>query len=146
MYSVYRKLIPAVLEEASAASTLIEKVNILKANDTPAMREIIRYAYDRRFQFDVAIPSYRMSQLPEGHHVATLFVEGRRLYLFGKNSKAPLRRKNEILRQILEIMDPRESQLVEDIIKKDMSKYPGLSIEIINQAFPGLIPVNAAAA
>jgi len=141
LYNVYRKLIPMALAEANAATTPVDRARVLRTNDTPIMREILRYMFDPRYVFDVTIPSYIPSKLPEGHHVATLFTEGRRLYLFGRHSKTPVRRKAEILRQILEIMDPQESQLVEDIILRDMSKYPNLNVEVVNLAFPGLIPV-----
>ena len=142
MYNVYRKLIPQVLAEASALTNPDDVVRYLRANNTLTLRALLTYILDTRFRFDVAVPSYKVSQLPEGHHISTLFVEGRRLYVFTAGNKTPMRRKTEILRQILEIMDPKESQLIEDIITRTAaSKYPSLSVDLVNKAFPKLIPV-----
>ena len=47
-------------------------------------------------------------------------------------------RKTALLGQILEAIDTSDALALMDVIKKDLSKY-GVTTDIVNKAFPGLI-------
>lgn len=132
--------IPEILKQTSTAETQEARIAVLRKFNSTPLKHLLRYAYDPMVAFDAKVPSYKMSNMPEGHHISSLYQEHKRLYLFLRGAACPIRRKNQILLQILELMDPVESQFLEDMFHKDMSRYPGVDIDLINKAFPGCIP------
>ena len=129
MYIVFKKPIPEVLALALQAATPEERAKLLKEHDCEALREVLRYGLDPSVEFGVAkIPSYKISQLPAGHHPSNLWIEARRLYVFLKTSTVPMKRQLAILTQILETMSPEESQMYEDILTRQFAvKYADLA-------------------
>jgi hypothetical protein len=129
MYIVYKKPIPEVLALANQAATPEERSTVLKQHGCPALQEVLRSGLDPKAEFGITkIPSYKLSQMPEGHHPSNLWIEARRLYVFAKASTVPIKRQLAILTQILETMSPEESQIYEDIITRQFAtKYPNLA-------------------
>ena len=67
-----------------------------------------------------------------------------KMYLFMKNNpRTPAglteKRKNELLVQILESLEPKEADVFMGVLLKDQ-KVPYLTEALINEAFPGLLP------
>jgi hypothetical protein len=135
-----RQLLSEILEEASKLPTIAQKVEHLRAHNTPALRQLLLAAYDPDFEFDTAIPPYRQNAEVPGCAGNNLYIEHRRLYIFRKGYTAVTsKRKTAILGQILESIDVTDALLLEKVINKDLSEY-GLSVEAINTAFPNLVP------
>lgn len=133
-----RKLFSQILTEVQEAHDE-DKPIVLQTNDTPMLRQLLILALDPTYVFDVEIPSYRENTETDGFSSNNLYVEYRRMYIFLDTYKkiAPAR-KAVLLVQILESIDVSDAPCLIDVIKKDLSKY-GLTKEIVNQAFPGLI-------
>lgn len=134
-----RKLFSEILSDVAQAATPEEKVAVLQQNNTLPLRQVLAAALDPTVKFDVQIPSYRENEETDGYAANTLYVEYRRLYIFTETYKnVSPQRKTALLAQILESIDRSDALVLIDIINKDVSKY-GLTTEIVNTAFPGLI-------
>lgn len=132
-------LVSEVLKNVSNAKTSKEKIEILRQNDGPALKEILKIAYTPNVKFFVdKCVNYVDDGAPIGHSFSSLFQEYKRLYIFLESTNVKPERKKEILIQILESIHSSEAKLLVDIIEKNMSKY-NLNKKLINEAFPGLI-------
>jgi hypothetical protein len=67
----------------------------------------------------------------------------RKLYLFRKGDataeKLDDRKRNELIIQLLESLEPREAEVVVGIFKKDQG-VKGLDYKFVKEAFPQLLP------
>lgn len=134
-----RQLFAEILKEVSEAPTLEDKVMVLQANNQPMLRQLLMAALDPDVKFDVEIPSYRENLEEDGYASNSLYVEYRRLYVFMDTYKLVTpKRKSDLLGQILEAIDRSDAVVLIDVINKDLSKY-GITKEVVNAAFPGLI-------
>jgi len=77
--------------------------------------------------------------LVDQHH--RLFTEARKLYLFVEGGSPNLKqlRRETLFVELLETVDPEDAKLLLAIKDKTLP-YPGVTLDIVNQAFPGLIP------
>lgn len=134
-----RKLFSEILNDISEAPTQEEKVTILQTNTNTITRQLLMAALDPSIKFDVAIPSYRENQETDGYASNSLYVEGRRLYIFMNTyDHISAARKSALLGQILEAIDNSDALVLIQVIKKDLSQW-GITKELVNAAFPGLI-------
>jgi len=136
-----RKLIAEIFEEL-APHDEEDKVTILQQNNSVPLRQLLMAALSSHVEFDVDIKPYRENGEVDGYASNSLMIETRRLYVLVKaNTKVGRKRKSEILAQILESIDPSDAKVLIKIVQKDLSEY-GLTAEIVNQAWPGLIPIK----
>jgi hypothetical protein len=133
-----RKLFSQILTEVQEAHE-DDKSLVLQQNDNPMVRQLLLATFDPAVKFDVVVPEYRENTETDGYSSNSLYVEYRRLYIFMEAYKkiAP-GRKSTLLAQILESIDVSDAPCLIEVINKDLSKY-GLTKEIVNEAFPGLI-------
>jgi hypothetical protein len=72
-----------------------------------------------------------------------LSTEIRKLYLFKRGDdtaeKLTERKRNELLIQLLESLEPREAEVVIGIFRKDQG-VRGLDYKFVKEAFPQLLP------
>jgi hypothetical protein len=132
-----RKLLADIFEELEPQDAE-DKAMGLCANNSLALRQLLTAALDPAVEFDVEIPEYRENTEVDGYASNSLMIEFKRLYIFMKQSAVKPKRRVEILAQILESIDPKDAQLLVKVLNKDLSEY-GITAEIVNQAFPGLI-------
>ena len=130
-------LISEILKKATEQKTPKDKANVLRAHSTTALQEVLRYTYDPKITwYCEKAPSYTADPAPPGLSYTTLMIEYRRLYLYTKENPVAEKRKNELLTQLLESLDPTEAALVEQMIAGEI---PGIDREIVDLAFPNLI-------
>jgi len=132
-----RKLISEIFKDIEPHDAE-DKMMILQENNSLALRQLIIAALDPAVQFEVEIPEFKDNTEVDGYASNSLLVEYKRLYIFMKQSVVSQKRRKEILAQILESIDPSDAQFLVKVLKKDLSEY-GMTVEIANQAFPGLI-------
>lgn len=119
------------------------RIDLLRRHGTYTLREVLRGAFDPNIQFSIKkIPAYTPSNAPPGMGYTTLHQEISRAYLFqeGNPRVSPnltLKRKEELLIQILEALEAREAQVFANMILKDL-KVEGLNTEIVREAYPDL--------
>jgi hypothetical protein len=134
-------LISEILDKAAAEKTLKDKANILRANSTTALQEVLRYTYDPQITwFCDKAPDYTADPAPEGLSYTTLMIEYRRFYLYTKENPVTEKRKNELLVQLLESLHPSEATIVENMISREI---PEIDREVVDLAFPTLISAKA---
>lgn len=140
-------MIHEVLQDISKQTDKIAKINLIRQNATPALREIFKYAYTPQLKFFTNnVPNYKKDNPPEGMSFNTLFNEYRRFYILteplierqisGKVTND--KRKMEILTQILENIHPKEADVLASMIQGNFNKQYNLTKKLIEEALPDL--------
>lgn len=136
-----------VLNDFKNANTKAERLEVLRNNDTFAVRNVLMGAFDPRIMFTVDnVPEFKREKMPAGMSYSNMTIELGRTYLFIKDHpRTPAglteKRKTEILIQILESLEEEEADVYIAMITKKL-KIPHLTPALINEAFPGLIQVS----
>lgn len=131
--------IPEILLQLKAgAEKPIDTVRGLQLNSTVAMRDVIRYAFDDAPWYRNDLPPFTSDDSPEGLAPTTIYSEVKRFYIFKQAYNLPVRRKDEILIQILESVNSKEIELIKSLIEGTFAETYGVTREIAIQAFPNL--------
>jgi len=139
------KNIYEVLDEIDAAPTKRTKMNVVERNLSKALTDVFLLAYHPDYQWLVKeIPDqYLPKDTIPGMGNTQLSTEMRRLYLFRKGDAGAenlsVAKRNELLTQFLEAIEPREAEVVMGIFNKDLG-VEGLDYAFIKEAFPNLLP------
>ncbi|CAB4222653.1 hypothetical protein UFOVP1655_165 [uncultured Caudovirales phage] len=139
------KNIYEVLDEIDAAPTKRTKMNVIERNLSKALTDVFLLAYHPDYQWLVKeIPDqYLPKDTIPGMGNTQLSTEMRRLYLFRKGDAGAenlsVAKRNELLTQFLEAIEPREAEVVMGIFNKDLG-VEGLDYAFIKEAFPNLLP------
>ena len=136
-----------IVTDARALSTIAEKAQFLKANNSKELRNILILMYDGRFTFDLPTtpPPYRPSVVNESHGL--LYREARKLSYFVNEMKDGENldrvRKESLFIQMLESVDKDDALLLLQMLAKE--PYPDLPVEAIHEAFGPIIqnPIDA---
>lgn len=119
----------------------VSKVNWLRQNSSTTLHMILRGAYDPtvKWLLPEGNPPYKVNDIVDQQH--RLFTESRKLYLFveGGNPSLKQMRREQLYIELLEAVDPEDAKLLLSIKDKKLP-YPGVTLNIVNLAFPGLIP------
>jgi hypothetical protein len=138
------KNIYEVFDEFEKAKTTAEKVNVLKNNSSYALRNILEGTFSPNIQFSIKkIPDYKPSDAPAGLGYTSIHQELGRAYLFQENNpkvnpNLSMKRKEEILIQILESLEAKEAEVYANMLLKKQ-RVKGLTPSVVKQAFPDLI-------
>lgn len=131
--------IPEILLQIKASATKpSDFARGLQMNNTVAMREIIRFAFDEIPWYRNDLPPFTSDGSPEGLAPTTIYSEAKRFYIFKRDYNLPVRRKDEILTQILESVNSKEIELVKSLLNGTFSETYGVTRDIAVQAFPNL--------
>lgn len=138
------KNIYEVLDEFKAVKTKQERIEVLRKNDTWAMKTILQAVFHPNVKFNIKVPEYNKVDVPPGMSYDHMTSALQRAYLFqeGHPRTPPAltdQRKNELLIQILESLEPKEAEVFSNMLKKDL-KTPYLTEALVNEAFQGLLP------
>lgn len=132
--------IAEILKRVSESKTKEEKIEILQKNDSSAIRTVIKYALDPVVKWDLpeGNPPYKPCQFLDQQSM--LYQEARRLYLFiegGNPNLKPIKREALFI-NLLESVDPEDAKVL--LAAKDKKlPYKGITANLINEAYPGLI-------
>jgi len=139
------KNIYEVLDEIEEAKTRHDKMKVIEKNLSKTLVDVFTLAYHPQHQWLITeIPhQYVPVDVIPGMASTQLSTEIRRLYLFQKGHPqaeqlTPTRRE-ELLTQFLEAIEPREAEVVMGIFNKDLG-VDGLDYEFIKEAFPNMLP------
>ena len=135
-----------VLDEFEEASSKKEKMAVIQRNLSKTLVQVFELAYHPHYEWLIQeMPeNYKVpnNTLP-GISVVQLSTEIRKLYMFRKGDptaeKLGPKKRNELLIQLLEGLEPREAEVVIGIFKKDLG-VKGLNYKFIKEAFPNLLP------
>ena len=133
--------ISEILKLASSMKDDDAKIACLRQNASPTLHAILRGAFDPgiKWLLPEGNPPYKPCELVDQH--SRLYTETRKLYLFieGGNPNLKQIRREQLFIELLEAVDPEDAKLLLSIKDKELH-YPGITKDLINQAFPGLIP------
>ena len=140
-------MIHEILDSISKQTDKNQKINIIRQNNTPALREIFKYAFTPQLKFFTdGVPNYKKDNPPEGMSFNSLYNEYRRFYILtdpiieqqicGKTTTP--KRKNEILIQILENIHPNEADVLASMVRGDFAKKYNITKKLIEEALPNL--------
>ena len=130
--------ISEVFAEMRAAKTKVEKIEILRKHNSPALRLILTEYFTAKF-IKVTKPKYRADVAPIGLNPSHLFKASKQLYVFHEDFQLtnPEKRRNRVLVQLLESMCAEESKTFLGILQHKL-KVPGLTEALVLEALPGL--------
>lgn len=137
------KQIYEVFEEFEKAKGKQERIEVLRKNDSSALRSVLNYTFNPNVQFVFEkVPYYKPEQVPPGMGYSSIHSELNRLYLFEKNSPRVAQnlsqeRKEQILIQMLEALEAKEAVVFMNMILKNL-KIKGLNADIVKEAFPDI--------
>lgn len=134
-----------VLDDFRNAKTKQDRLDILRRNGSFAVKSILQGALDPRVKFTIKeVPKYNKVDVPAGMSYSHMTDALSRVYLWTEgNPKRPAglteKRSTELLLQLLESLEPKEAEVFANMIQKDL-KIPHLTVKLVNEAFPGLLP------
>ncbi len=129
-----------ILKNASEFDKKQDKFNYLLSNDSPALRAILKYAYDEKVKFLLpeGDPPYKPNELPDQEGI--LYSELRRLYLFieGGNPNLKPMRREYLFVQLLETVNKDDAKLLLAVKDKKIP-YKGITKKFVEELYPGLL-------
>lgn len=138
------KNIYEVLNEFKAVKTKQERIDVLRKNDSWALKMVLQAIFHPNVKFNVKIPDYNKIDVPPGMSYNHMTEALQRAYLFQEgHPKTPPaltdKRREEILIQLLESLEPPEAEVFANMLRKDL-KVPYLTQALVNETFPGILP------
>jgi hypothetical protein len=139
------KNIYQILDEIDAATSKQEKMNAIERNLSKIFVEVLELAYHPKYEWLVKdMPeNYLSPETPPKYGYAQMSTQIRKLYLFQKgNPPAEIltpQKREELLFQLLNSLEPREAEVIIGIFKKDLG-VRGMDYKFVKEAFPTLLP------
>jgi hypothetical protein len=135
-----------VFDEFDEAKNKKERMNVIQKNLSNTLVKVLEMAYHPNIQ-------WKVSELPHNYKLPTDTLPGitydslesqlRRMYVFSQGNetaeKLTPKRREELLSQILDSIEPREAEIILGIFQKDLG-VKGLDYKFIKEAFPNLLP------
>ena len=134
------KLVHEVLTEVGSRKRKTDRIQILKQNESWALKDIIRGSMDSTVEWNLpgGDPPYAAC---EPHNAPTnLLRENKQFRYFvkgGPGDKMNAPKRENIFIGLIEGIHPSDAKLVVDMINKRIPK--GITREIVQEAFPGLL-------
>lgn len=130
-----------VVEKLAKARSKKAKVEILRENDSGALRDLCRGVFDDRIVWLLPTgspPPY--TPAPENSYPASFLKKCVNLAYFAKGGKgdnlSPLKREKMFI-ELLEAIHPKDAELVVMMVNKEAPK--GLTRPSVEEAFPNLL-------
>tara|TARA_B100001996_G_C18465080_1_gene517666 strand:- start:263 stop:754 length:492 start_codon:yes stop_codon:yes gene_type:complete len=133
-------LFSEVLDKVHKAKTKEQKVKLLRVNNTPALRQVLKSSFDPKILWDLPpgqVP-YTKNEAPIGTEHTTLATESKKLWHFikGGDGGTPAFKKEQMFIQMLEGLHESEAELVVNAKDKKLHQiYKGLSTNVVREAF-----------
>lgn len=119
------------------------RVAYLQQKSSPALKDVLRINFDEAVVslLPAGEPPYRKDPAPAGMNYATLHKSFRKFkYFFNTGLQLDQGRREKLFIDLLESLHVSESEML--ILAKDRKlydKYKGLTLKVVQDAFPGLI-------
>lgn len=133
-------MISEILTKVNNAKDKAKKIQVLKDNDSSALRMILKGAFDPNIKWALpsGTPPYMANEAPVGTEHTLLRNEAKRLWHFveGADPETTKTQKETMYIQILEGLSKDEAQVLLDMKDKKLNKvYKGLSESVVKEAF-----------
>ena len=136
----YTPLMSEVLDKVAKAKTKKQKIELLRQNNTDALRMVLKSSFDPRIEWELPegdVP-YTPNEAPEGTEHNMLVHEARTLfhYIKGGNPQLTQNRRENMFIQLLEGLHQSEAEIIVSAKDKGLHrKYKGLSANVVKEAF-----------
>ncbi len=140
MANTMQLLVWEVLDKMNKQRSKAEKIQTLRDNDSWALKDILRGSMDSTIEWNLPEGAPPYTPCEEHNHPAHLTKENKKFaYLIkgGKGDHMPAYKRERVFIGILEGINPRDAELVVDMVQKKPPK--GISRPIVEEAFPGLL-------
>jgi hypothetical protein len=139
------KNIYEIFDEFESVSSKKDRLKVIEKNLSSTLVKVLELTFHPNYVWlESDIPdNYKIPDTLPGMSHAQLSTEIRKLYMFRKNDdvaeKLTPRKRNELLIQLLESLEPREAEVIAGIFKKDQG-VKGLTYKFVKEAFPNMLP------
>lgn len=127
------------LEKVGKQKRTQDKIDMLKANDTLALRIILQAAYDPKVKFLLppGDPPFKPTELVDQQHV--FHKDARMIQYFVEGFYPDLAqvKREAMFIEFLERLDPKDAQLL--LLAKAKKPIKGITLQHVTEALPGLI-------
>lgn len=131
------------LEQVSKLKNRADKVGALKANDSFVLRTVLQGAFDPNIKWLLpeGVPPYRPNDLVDQENV--FIRDARKLIYFVEGAYPNLKQiKRELMFiEMLETVTPADAKMI-CAMKEKKLPWKGITVDIVNEAFPNFIPVE----
>jgi len=135
-----------VFDEFEQATNKKDRMAVIERNLSKTLVQVFELAYHPNYE-------WLIKEMPDNYVIPNdilpgisrtqLSTEIRKLYMFRKDDptaeKLSPQKRNELLLQLLESLEPREAEVIIGIFQKDLG-VKGLNYKFIKEAFPNLLP------
>ena len=133
-------LLSEILTKVNNAKDKPKKKAVLQQYDTPAMRMILKGAFDPNIKWALpsGIPPYIANEAPKGTEHSLLKNESKRLWHFveGADADTTKTQKETMFIQMLEGLHQEEAELLIGVKEKSLNKkYKGLTAALVKEAY-----------
>ena len=134
------KYVFEVLQEAAKKRTKAEKIEVLKKNESWALKDVLRGTFDTKVTWNLPEGAPPYQEAESHNHPTNLLREYKQFAYFvkgGKGDKMMAPKRERLFIGLLEAIHPEDSKVVIDMINKTPPKY--ITRPIVEEAFPGLL-------
>ena len=133
-------LLSEILTKVNNAKDKPKKKAVLQQYDTPAMRMILKGAFDPNIKWSLpsGTPPYIANEAPKGTEHSLLKNESKRLWHFvdGADADTTKTQKETMFIQMLEGLHQEEAELLIGVKDKTLNKkYKGLTAALVKEAY-----------
>lgn len=134
------KYVYEVIELTQKAKSKADKIEVLKANESWALKDILRGTYDSTVSW--LLPPGDPPYTPnDGHNAPSNLHKRNKDFAYfakgGPGQRMPAFKREKIFIGLIESIQPEDARLVISMINKE--KLKGITRPVIEEAFPGLL-------
>ena len=134
------KPVPLIFKEVSEQKTHLQKVKHLKENRNNMVDLLLELAFSRdiRITLPEGSPDYQKTGEVELYNATLLYANRRQIEMFINDNTAqvPELKREQLFIDLLENLDPAESQLLIEVKDKKLESYSGITKKVIEKVYP----------
>ena len=134
------KPVPLIFKEVSEQKTHLQKVKHLKENRNDMVDLLLELAFskDIRITLPEGSPDYQKTGEVELYNATLLYANRRQIEMFINDNTAqiPELKREQLFIDLLENLDPAESQLLIEVKDKKLESYSGITKKVIEKVYP----------
>ena len=135
-----KKPLPLIFKEISEQKTHLQKVKHLKENRNNMVDLLLELAFSRdiRITLPEGSPDYQKTGEVELYNATLLYANRRQIEMFinDNTARVPELKREQLFIDLLENLDPAESQLLIEVKDKKLESYPGITKKVIEKVYP----------
>ena len=134
-------LVYEVFEKVVKAKTRKEKIDVLRQNDSQALKDVLMGTFDSRVEWNLPEGRPPFESAPEENPPTNLLKQTASFLEFvkgGPGDNQPAFRREATFIRLIEKIHPKDAEVILAMVsKKSLGK--GITKKLVEEAFPGLI-------